>query len=97
MSDALTDDQRDLRHLVVEGKAALAELPIALLPFRAFGPAGLERPPFASGGVVLGTDKRMNGVIHPRERMLRPRGTVATTPPLMPPTNSRRIAANVRE
>ena len=42
MSDALADDQRDLRELVLQRKAALAELAIVFLPLLAFGTAGLQ-------------------------------------------------------
>ena len=42
MSDALADDQRDLRELVLQRKAALAELAVVFLPLLAFGTAGLQ-------------------------------------------------------
>ena len=70
MSDAFADDQRDIRQLVLETKAALAVLSIAFLPFLAFGAAGLQRAALSRAGVVVWVDQRVNVVIHPRERML---------------------------
>ena len=67
VSDAFADDQRDLRELVLERKAALAVLPIGFLPFLAFGAAGLQRPALTRGGVILRIHQRMNVVIHPTE------------------------------
>ena len=72
MREALKDDQRDLGHLALEGKAALAELPIAFPPLLAFRTAGLQRPSLARGRIVPRIDQRMNMVVHPRERMLQP-------------------------
>ena len=67
MSDAFADDQRGLRQLVLERKAALTVLSIAFLPFLAFGAAGLQRAALSRAGVVLWVHQRMNVVIHPTE------------------------------
>ena len=56
MREALADDQRHFRQLVVKGKPTLAELTIALLPFFALGTAGLQRASLPGSGIVLRID-----------------------------------------
>ena len=94
MCEALTDDQRELGHLALEGETALAELPIDFLPLLSFRTAGLQRPSLARGGIVLGIDQRMNMVVHPRERMLQP--SVMLLQPLFT-RNLRRIPEELRQ
>ena len=83
--DALTDDQRDIRHLVFEGGDAIAELPIALLPCLGFGTAGLQRPSLTRGGIVIRIDQRMKyGGSYETAHAATSGETVSTTLLLMP-------------